>query len=389
MKKINNINRAKIAHVFAIALLVTILIPIDAHASGGSSWTSFFTGMMASVSSAINSVLGAAAGALSTFLGTIGSTLNALGLGPLWNVLMGWMFGAGTCGQTVTASGQGVGTVICNVVWASDMLPGLIAGIAYLIGIACAISALIKLKDHVLNPNGTPLSDSMKRFVAGGAFLALPIVTAAAKSAIYGSDASNQLATLNYTQFTATTSGGYGLDTMLVALVADILTPLTMLFRGFCYLAGLIFIVIGISRVMKTAQEGPRGPAGVGTVMTFLTAGVFFSLDAVLGSFATSLFGTNVVTTYPVLDQSTGDTAVNDHIQAVITAVTAFVFIIGWVSFIRGFFIIRNVAEGTGQASMMAGLTHVFGGAIAVNLGPMMNAVQATLGLDGFGVTFN
>jgi hypothetical protein len=80
---------------------------------------------------------------------------------------------------------------------------------------------------------------------------------------------------------------------------------------------------------------------------------------------------------------------VDEHVQAVITAVIAFVFIIGWVSFIRGFFIIRNVAEGTGQASMMAGLTHVFGGAIAVNLGPMMNAVQATLGLDGFGVTFN
>jgi hypothetical protein len=122
--------------------------------------------------------------------------------------------------------------------------------------------------------------------------------------------------------------------------------------------------------------------------MTFLTAGILFSLEGIMGSFSTSLFGDNIIETYGVLDQSTGDVAVDKHIESVISAVIAFMFIIGWVSFIRGFFIIREVSEG-GQASLMAGMTHIFGGALAVNLGPMMMAVQSTFGLNGFGVAFN
>jgi len=377
----------RLAQILVLTLLVMAASTSNAYAGG---WGEFFNNIMSSISSTISSVLSAAAGALDAFLGTVGGVLNALGLGPLWNVLMSWAFGAGTCGQTTTASGQGVGTVICNVLWSTNMLPGLITAIAYVLGLMCAVTALIKLKDHVLNPHQTPISDSMKRFVAGGAFFALPIITRAAQNLIAGTGTAGELTSYGITRFEANTSGGYGLDTMLVALVADILQPMMNLFGAFGYLAGLVLIVVGISRLLKTAQDGPRGPSGIGTIMTFVTAGVLFSLDGLMGSFGTSLFGTPTITTYPVLDQSTGDTDVDEHIGAVITSVVAFVFIIGWISFIRGFFIIREVTEGGGggKASLMAGMTHIFGGAIAVNLGPMMNAVQATLGLDGFGVTF-
>jgi hypothetical protein len=62
--------------------------------------------------------------------------------------------------------------------------------------------------------------------------------------------------------------------------------------------------------------------------------------------------------------------------------------VLGWISFIRGWFIIRDVAEGSQQASLMAGLTHLFGGALAINLGPVLNAAQTTLGLTAYGVNF-
>lgn len=377
----------KIFQIFMMTLLVMAVSTTHAYAGG---WGDFFSNMLADISGAIGDVLSAAAGALDGFLGAIGGTLTALGLGPLWNVLMTWAFGAGTCGQTMTATGEGIGTVICNVLWSTNMLPGFITAIAYVMGIVCAVTALVKLKDHVLNPHQTPLSDSMKRFIAGGAFFALPIVTSAAQNLIYGTGTAGELTSYGITRFQATTSGGYGLDTMLIALVADILQPMMNLFGAFGYLAGLILVVVGISRILKTAQEGPRGPSGIGTIMTFVTAGILFSLDGLMGSFGTSLFGTPTIVTYPVLDQSTGNADVDNHIGAVITAVVTFVFIIGWISFIRGFFILREVTEGGGggKASLMAGMTHIFGGAIAVNLGPMMNAVQATFGLDGFGVTF-
>ncbi len=360
--------------------------------------TSTFSGFLSGISSAISGAMSAAASLISSVLGAVGSVLTAAGLGPLWTAIMNWVFGAGTCGEAQTSTGTSVGRVICNVIISTQMIPGFISGLAYMAGLLMAVTALVKLKDHVLNPNQTPLSDSMKRFVAGGAFFALPIVTNAARTLVWGSGA-NQISSYSTVYstsggggggvgFFAQVGGGYGLDSMLVALVGDIIQPIMNLFGAFGYIAGLIFIVIGISRLIKTAQEGPRGPAGIGTIMTFLTAGILFSLEGIMGSFSTSLFGDNIIETYGVLDQSTGDIAVDKHIEAVISAVIAFMFIIGWVSFIRGFFIIREVSEG-GQASLMAGMTHIFGGALAVNLGPMMMAVQSTFGLNGFGVAFN
>jgi hypothetical protein len=61
---------------------------------------------------------------------------------------------------------------------------------------------------------------------------------------------------------------------------------------------------------------------------------------------------------------------------------------VGLISFLRGIYIIREVADGNQQASMMAGLTHIIGGALAVNLGPLINAVEQTLGITGFGINF-
>ncbi len=81
--------------------------------------------------------------------------------------------------------------------------------------------------------------------------------------------------------------------------------------------------------------------------------------------------------------------AETDAAYNVIAAVLKFMIIIGLISFVRGIFIMRDVAEGSQQASVMAGMTHIIGGALAVNLGPLMNAIQSTLGITAFGVTFS
>lgn len=282
----------------------------------------------------------------------------------------------------------GIGRALCNVVLSSTFIPALISGIAYLIGLVFAFSGVLKLKEHVLYPDRVSIWEPAKRFLAGGGLFALPIVTEAVYSTIVGSGFGG-LAPYTYTGFAANVSGG-GLDVMMVALVKDLWHPLQQAMGGFAYLAGLIFVVIGITRLVKTAQDGPRGPGGFGTIMTFATAGVFFSLDRLMGTFATSMFGNSQISTMPALQYTAGlDPNVEvAHAEAVITAIVGFVALVGWVSFIRGWFIIRGVAEGNQQASLMAGVTHILGGALAVNLGPLMNAVQFTLGLQGVGVLF-
>ena len=287
-------------------------------------------------------------------------------------------FGGTGCG------GTGMGAVLCNVVESSSELPYLLSGICYLLGLVLAVWAILKLKDHVLNPNQTPLSDSMKRFIAGGAFFALPIVIDAVYNTVAeGIDGSAE------TGFNTTTVTGQGLDAMITAMMADIWGPVHLLIGGFAYLAGLILVAIGISRLLKSSQEGPRGPGGMGTIATFLVAGALLSANAMMGAFNTSLFGTPDITTYATLSFSGGVTGAQlDHIHNVISAVLAFLMVIGWISFIRGWFIVREVAEGSQQASLMAGMTHIFGGALAVNLGPVLTAVQETFGITGYGITF-
>jgi len=127
---------------------------------------------------------------------------------------------------------------------------------------------------------------------------------------------------------------------------------------------------------------------GFGTIMTFLVAGVLLSINNTLGAAVGSFFDGGV-TSFAGLAYTEGmdDPAVG-HANAVIGAILAFVAIVGWISFIRGFFIIRQVSEGNSQASMMAATTHILGGALAVNLGGVIIAVQETLGIGEFGLCF-
>jgi hypothetical protein len=288
------------------------------------------------------------------------------------------LLGLGAC----KGNGQ-ISDIICNVMGASSGLPGFITALGYTAGLILAITALLKLKDHVLNPSQTPLSDSLKRFLAGGAFFTLPLITEASQNLL----TNGSMAMSKVTMYNGAVAGG-GLDGMMVALFLDIYEPLISLIFAFGYLAGLILTFVGISRILKTAQDGPRGPAGFGTIMCFVIAGVLFSLSSIMGAFSNSMFESSTVATFAILETSTGDTTIDDHILAMISTVLVFMTIIGYISFMRGFFIIKDVAEGSGQASLMAGVTHIFGGALAVNLGPLMNAVQSTLGLGSIGITF-
>lgn len=293
--------------------------------------------------------------------------------------------GANQLAHLGSCQGNGqISDVICNVMDASSGLPGLVTALSYLFGIILAVAALFKLKDHVLNPSQTPLSDSLKRFLAGGALFSLPLITEAAQNVLTGGNMDSSRVTV----YNGSVASASGLDGMLVALFADIYAPMISIIFAFAYLAGLILVAAGIGRIIKTAQDGPRGPAGMGTIMMFIIAGVLFSLSSIMGAFSNSMFQSSTVATFAVLETSTGDNVIDQHVLAMISTVLVFMTIIGYISFMRGFFIIKDVAEGSGQASLMAGVTHIFGGALAVNLGPLLNAVQSTLGLSDIGITF-
>lgn len=277
-----------------------------------------------------------------------------------------------------------VGGMMVNIIDSSGDIPLFLAAISYLFGLVLGAFGIAKFYEHVNNPHQTSVWEGIKRMIAGGAFFALPTVT----EAVYNTMADGILGR-SETGFNTPGAEGQGLDAMLVRFVGDIWEPLSSLISAFAYIAAIILVMVGISRLLKTAQEGPRGPGGIGTIMTFLTAGALFSIDRMLGAFGDSMFTEISNYTYAVMNYQTGmDQQAVGHVHTVISAGLGFVMLLGMISFVRGWFIIKDHADGNQQASLMAGVTHLIGGALAVNLGPFLNAVQSTLGLTEYGVQF-
>ncbi len=306
----------------------------------------------------------------------------------------------GTIGIVVSEVGDTLGTAIMNVVDSLHRVPSLFAGLAHLFGIGLAAWGINDVVTHVNNPNQVSAWEPAKKFLSGGAFFSLPYVAEVVRDTVGGDieSVSNSAFAADPTGGIVTSvisllsgGGGAGLDTLLLRFISDIFDPMMIAISTFSYLAGVVFVMIGINRLLKKADEGARGPGGFGTIMTFLVGGALLSIDQMLGAFSDSIFGDTEVSTFAIMPYLTvtGMSLLEQaHIYQVLSSVVAFMMIIGAISFVRGWFILRDVAEGSQQASMMAGVTHLVGGAVAVNIGPLLTFVQNTLGLTQYGVFF-
>lgn len=290
--------------------------------------------------------------------------------------------------------GSTLGGVICNSLVNSSALPVFLNGISYLLGLVMGVWGVLKIRDHVLEPTRVQLHEGISRLLAGGCFFSLPYLVTVLKSSFLSVGLVG--ATLFMTTSTYNSSIGVGscgatnsLDEAMGCFMRDIMGPAHVTLNFFSFVAGMIFIMIGVSRLIKTSQEGARGPGGIGTLSTFVIGGLLLSASTILRAFSSSFFDSTITYSYANL-QFTGGMAASETQAAhnVISAVLQFLAVLGMISFVRGLFIMRDVAEGKGNASTMAGMTHLIGGALAVNMGPLLNAIQQTLGITAFGVSF-
>lgn len=294
-----------------------------------------------------------------------------------------------------TGGGTSTGSLICGIIVNTGAFPAFLTAIAYLFGLVLGFWGILKVRDHVLNPQQTAIWEGVSRFIAAGAFFALPAIIFVFYNTVSDSALSAIDAETSFNNGTAATGScpsglGLGLDGLMACFVSDIFGPIHSVLTFFAFVGGMILIMIGISRLLKSAQEGAKGPGGLGTIMTFIIGGALISYNDLMRAVTTSITGDATTKTYADLqytDGLSGDEL--GAVHAVITAVIKFMILIGLISFVRGLFIVRDVAEGNQQASMMAAVTHIVGGALAVNLGPLLNAVQETLGISTLGVTFS
>lgn len=354
----------------------------------------------------INLLVGGGMFALPAVFESMYATIGGAGAG-VWEFIAGF-FTAGSflwssesqsapCNPFVIIGGSTVGDLICNSWLTSSAMPAFLSMLSYLLGLVFGVWALVKIKNHVINPQQTSLWDGVSRLMAGGAFFALPTVVSALQMTFLPAasllNVTRVIGGFANTTFNADATLVCGvtntLDEALACFMDNILGPSHVALNFFCFCAGMIFIMIGISRLVKTAQDGPRGPGGKGTVATFAIGGVLISATTILRAFSMSFFGSPLTWTFANLSYTGGMTPLEtDAVYHVIGAILKFMIVVGMISFVRGLFIMRDVAEGNQQASLMSSMTHIIGGALAVNLGPLLNAVQQTLGITAFGAAF-
>ena len=292
-------------------------------------------------------------------------------------------------GSSCATGNSKLSGLICNTIGNTALLPLFLDGISYLFGLALGFWGLIKIRDHVINPTQTPISQGVARLLAGGMFFTLPYIVSVMKNSVVQTNAA-AITTTGFSGSADCGGGGLeGLDQYLYCAVSDVLGPMQNVINYVAMLAGIIFIMIGISRLLKGEQDGARGPGGIGTLMTFITGGVLLSFSEFIQVITGTLLSGGSTQTNAALAYTAGmEAAEVAHANMVIAAILKFMIIVGLISFARGIFIIRKVAEGDNQSSVMAGVTHIIGGALAVNLGPFLNAVQSTLGIAQFGISF-
>ncbi|MEA1938869.1 MAG: hypothetical protein U9N14_07250 [Pseudomonadota bacterium] len=170
-----------------------------------------------------------------------------------------------------------------------------------------------------------------------------------------------------------------GLDIIFVRFVDDIYGPMMLLTEGFCFFMGITLAAVAL---MRLAKQGPQGPKPIGTFMTLVVATVLFSAGMMVDSFSETLFCSppGDFDTVLIYKLKSGDSDLQQRANVAIESAVKFVQLVGLIAFIRGWFVLKAVSDGTTQSTMMAGFTHIVGGILAINIVPLVITFQNTLG---------
>lgn len=275
--------------------------------------------------------------------------------------------------------------------------PSLFYIMSYVCGVYFMAMGLIKANRSAIEPSRNPISDAVKYMGAGVFLAALPVTTSVIQRSLGFKPGQNVLE-LDYEGLKAAseatkTDGAKGLDQFLVNLVTDITAPLLSVVVMIAMAMGVFLLFQGLQRLVKGSQEGPKGPAGLGTIMNFVIGAALLSFIPTFELVLNSTFGTPDIMTHPQMSAIAGGIGVEEanlaQAKLVITALLAFLGIIGVISFARGLFMLKDAADGAQNASLMGSMSHIIAGVCCVNFGAFANLLQNTLGLDKFGVLFN
>ena len=158
-----------------------------------------------------------------------------------------------------------------------------------------------------------------------------------------------------------------------LAAIADIAWSLGNLVSWVAWLLAIIFAWIGLTGLVRSANEPRRGYAGP---LLWCAAGfVMFSAQSWIDGLAIAFFGSADQPALMLQDGISGA-------QAVINMIIPVAWVVGAIAVARGIGLLPAISGGRVTATQVS--CHLLGGVLACNLGPLMRAIQASFGLSVF-----
>ncbi len=277
-----------------------------------------------------------------------------------------------------------LGQIICNIKDNLAAYPKILNFAAYTIGLFLVVRGVLLLKKHGENPSQPQIVPAVAQLTGGALLLSLRPLTRILQKTIFSSKDA---------------AGGFGckpgdpvgsvvgLDQMMTNFVKNVYEPIFVLLSMIAIAVGLTFIVSGLLKGAKTGTN-PQAADPKSIVVHLIFGAILISIGTVLPDVLKSIFGSGDVSKMSAVSLISWSKIVGSGVDttkadAAVKAVLAFIQIIGGISFLRGWLILKKAIEGGGQATVPQGFTHIIGGAMAINIDVMIRAIDKTF---GFGI---
>lgn len=283
-----------------------------------------------------------------------------------------------------------MGNLVCNI--ANQMydpsspaasIANFFNGCAYIVGAVLIAGGIYKLRDYSSDPSRSHLTPALAALVGGSMLMSLPFSIGWAVNTVYGGAGGGggftACAPGAVTTYSSSTSDP---GVIVTNVLTNIKQPLWYVLNVAAYTIGVFFIFRGLLKASKYGTD-PRTASVPAIVSNLVFGAALFSVGQSEGMVLTSLFGASSVTDSSHVDSwdavsNMGSTS----FTAVVKSVLNFFQVVGMIAFIRGWMVLKAVAEGGGQATIAQGMTHILGGAMAINIFYVLEIFDATMGMN-------
>ncbi|MFA5957773.1 hypothetical protein [Hyphomicrobium sp.] len=287
-----------------------------------------------------------------------------------------------------------LGEMMCSV--SRNMAPfeKLFVGVAYIMGaimIGIGVTQLGYFTDSINASRQYGISRPKGYLIGGSGLLALPAFIRLLVNSLFNfsssSDAGGGLsACIPYAAFGGT-AGNVGLDGLMLNLIMNIKSPMIFMLSVISILIGTFLVINGLVTASKYGQD-PRTYSIPKILSNLVVGAVLYTVGMSLNEIIATVFGSSTIAgpgtvTSAIAFNFGADT---QPFQTAVYAALTFFQLIGMIAFIRGWLILKKVGEGAGneRITLAAGLTHIFGGVLAVNIYRFLEAMDATFGTGFF-----